>query len=100
MATLYISEFRATGPDRNGFLRPVMRLPPIAERTVSISGTSAKSAALNADTAFVRIISDSVCSILVGTDPTATTSLMRLSADSAEYFEVVRGAKIAVISNT
>lgn len=98
MANLYVSEFRATGPDRNGFMRPVMTMPPIAEQTVAIGGTSTQSSEFNGDTSFIRVIADLACTISVAVSPTATTTTMRLAADSPEYFAVVRGMKIAVIN--
>lgn len=99
MSTLYITEHadqlvlvgRAVG---------VPREPPVAEQTVTISGTSAQSAAFNAKTKYIRIISDVVCSRLVGANPTATSSNTRMSADAYEFIAVNAGDKIAVITNT
>jgi hypothetical protein len=100
MATLYITEFRGGTKDRNGFSLPVARLPAVAEQTVAIGGTSAQSSAFNADTELIRVHTDAICSILVGSNPTATATKMRLAAGQTEYFLVVRGSKIAVITNT
>lgn len=100
MAYLFITELKSLRKDRNGLVPPVGALPPVAEQRISISGSSGQSAALNAETRLVRLISDSVCSVSVGPNPTATTSLLRLAADSPEYFFVNPTDKIAVISNT
>ena len=101
MATLYITELKGLAKDSlNGFVTPVAELPEIANQTVTVSGSTTQSSAFNAATGLIRVISDSVCSVSVGINPTATTSTMRMAADSAEYFRVAPGQKLAVISNT
>jgi len=100
MATLYIAESVGINADRNGFVPPIMQMPPLVEQTVTVSGSSTQSSAFGLNTTMVRVISDSVCSVAVGTNPTATTTTTRLAADSAEYFRVAAGHKIAVIANT
>ena len=100
MAYLFITEFKSLRKDRSGFIPQVGALPPVADQRVAISASSGQSAALNAETRIVRLESDVICSIAVGPNPTATTSTMRLAADSPEYFFVNPTDKIAVISNT
>lgn len=102
MATLYITEFSAQTRDGGGAVLPAALMPPIAEQTVAISGASAQSSALQPGTNFVRVSSDVVCSIKVGTNPTAAATNMRLAAGSVEYFAVLpsQTMKVAVISNT
>jgi len=102
MSTLYITEFTGTGSDAIPISIPVARLPALVEQKVVIGAGSVQSAALNANTTFVRVSSDSVCSIATGSNPTATAASMRLAADSPEYFGVIPGTalKIAVITNT
>ncbi len=100
MATLYVSEFRGVLPDMDGNIPQAVCMPPEAEQTVTISGPSGQSSAFGARTAIIRLISDAVCSVSVGTNPTATTSMLRIAADSPEYFKVAPNQKIAVISNT
>lgn len=100
MATLYISEYTeaAFGQVVRGL--PVAAEPPVAEQTVTLSGTSAQSSAFNAKTRIIRVHTDAICSILVGANPTATTAKKRLPADWTEYFAVQSGDKIAGITNT
>jgi len=103
MANIYISEFVASdktpsGKHFNGI--PAVALPPVAEQALSISGTSAQSSAFGSTTTLIRVTTDSTCSILVGSNPTATTSNLRLSADAVEYFYVKPGDKLAGITNT
>jgi len=48
----------------------------------------------------VRLHADSVCSVLFGTNPTATTANARMAAGQTEYFGVAPGMKVSVIANT
>lgn len=98
MASLWITEFRAMPMDVNGRTVEAAALPAITTQKITISGTSAQSAALNADTKFVRVHTDAICHILAGDNRTATTSNMRMPADETEYFGVIAGQKIAAIT--
>lgn len=102
MAILYITEFSTEGRDGLGNIIPVAMQLPAAEQTVVISGVSAQSAAFQDVTTLVRVHTDSTCSILFGTNPTATTAKMRMTPNQTEYFSVRAnsGLKIAVIANT
>ncbi len=102
MAVLYVTEFTRQGRDGGGLLLPVADQPTVAEQVVAIGGGSVASSAFNANTNFVRVHTDAICSISFGTAPTATTSTMRLAAGGTEYFSVPRGLsyKVAVITNT
>jgi hypothetical protein len=96
MAKLYVTEFGgiAAGPT------PVGVTPPIVEQTPVAIGVEAKSAAFDAATVLVRLHADAIWSIAFGTNPTATTSNMRLAANQTEYFAVKFGQKVSVIANT
>jgi hypothetical protein len=98
MAKVYIAEFSDVA-HLNGC--PIAMMPPLAEQTVAI-GAEADSSAFNDSTRYIRVQNDAICSIAIGTAPTASTSTLRLPADSTEYFAVPRGAgyKISVITNT
>lgn len=102
MATVYITEFNAleqlSGQIAN--YGQVAHQGPIAEQVVAIGGASTQSAAFNAKTKLIRVHTDAICSIKVGTNPTALTTSARMAADQTEYFGVVPGQKIAVIANT
>jgi len=95
MAVLYISEY-ATISIPNA---PIAAEPSITTQTLAI-GAEVKSAAFNAQTRYVRIHTDAICSIAFGSSPTATTASMRLAAPQTEYFSVTPGHKVSVISNT
>ena len=99
MSTLTITEFAKQGTDSLNRITPVAHLPSLGSQAVTISGASAQSAALNAETSLVRLLSDVNCCIKVSTNPTAATTDLKLIADSPEYFTVDsnRAYKIAVI---
>jgi len=101
MSTLYVAEFFSIGGTGNFPVSGALQ-PPIHEQTVTIGGTSTQSTAFNANTSLIRVHTDSICSIEVGTNPTATTSTARMAANQTEYFSIPPGSsyKIAVITNT
>jgi hypothetical protein len=73
---------------------------PVASQNVSFTGTSAQSTATALTTWQVRLIADSDCYIVIGANPTATTSGTWLPATSPEYFAVHPGDKVAVIQKS
>lgn len=96
MATLYVAEGERP---RNQWVN-IMNMPPLAEQTIAIGGASVQCTnAFNAKTAMIRVETDAICSIAIGTNPTATTTNMRMNAGDVEYFSVSANMKIAVISN-
>lgn len=100
MAKLYITEYEKTGA---GFgTGDVVAKEPalVVQSPITIGATSVKSAAFNAKTRVIRVNTDAACSIAFGDDPTATANSMRLSANQTEYFVVVAGQKLAVITNS
>lgn len=101
MPNLYITEFAQEGIDALGRVMPVAAALPVAEQKVVFS-TSVQSATLSANTTLVRLHSDGVCSVAFGTNPTATTSNMRLGIGQTEYFAVQAnsGLRIAAVNNT
>jgi hypothetical protein len=100
MATLYISEYAQLGDlGSSSELLPLSLEPPLAEQTVALSGASAQSNAFGPFTKYIRVHTDAICSILVGSNPTATTAKKRIPADHTEYFGVKPGDKIAAITN-
>lgn len=101
MSTLYITEFADLSVSFvRGNMAQAAAQPPVAEQTEAIGGSSAASNAFNANTTLVRIHADSICSILFGTTPVATTANARMVAGQTEYFGVAPGMKVAVIANT
>jgi len=95
-STCYVSEFAAVGDS----LVQVAKQPASADQApISVSGSSAQSAAFGSATRYVRLNCDVVVSFVFGSSPTATTNNARLPANAVEYFQVTGGQKLAVISN-
>lgn len=97
MATLYICEYSDVlhGPGESS-----VGMEPGTDQTPITISTSSQSLAFKANTRLVRIHTDAICSIVFGANPTATTSNKRLPANQTEYFGVVPGMKLAVVTNT
>ena len=98
MATLQIIEYASIGNDARGLVPQVAQLPALATQNITISGTSAQSAAFNKDTRFVCLIGDVAYRFLAGSNPTASSTDQRRPADSPEYFGVTPSIKIAAIT--
>src|SRR4029077_19006076 len=71
MATLFISEHNA-GASAG---LPLVRWPALQTQTIAIGGSSQQSNPFGLNTKIIRVHTDAVCSIDVGPNPTATTSL-------------------------
>lgn len=99
MGIAYIEEYERLGADANGGAMQVAVQPPVAVQTVTYT-TTAQSSAFSSKTKFVRIHTNSICSYLFGSNPTATTSKSRMAADQTEYFAVQPTDKVAFIANT
>lgn len=99
-ATLYVSEFPNAMAQVGSTSPQVLPQPAITDQAVTISGTSAQSSAFNAGTHAVLLTCDSGCSIVFGSNPTATTSNVLLPADTPTPFVVVPGQKVAAIVNS
>lgn len=104
MATLYVSEYRtlASVPSSTNYAPQAAQgpqEPSLVDQTIAITGSSTQSARFNGFTALIRVHCDAICSIAIGTNPTATTTSKRLAANQTEYFGVTRDQQIAVITN-
>lgn len=96
-ATLYLTEFKPGSP----VTYQAANTPPLAQQVVAVAGASAQSAAFQWNTGLIRVVCDVICDVLVGgTNPVATTSMMRLSVGVPEYFQVTPGDKLAVIAGS
>lgn len=99
MSKLYISEF----PNGSSYIgtSEVAILPQtsVVDQVVTISSVSAQSLAFDDDTKAIAVISDIGCSIVIGVNPTATTSRQLLQQGIRYIFGVSPGEKVAVIAN-
>lgn len=99
-ATLYVSEFYSPASQVGSVTGQVYPQPAITDQTVSIAGSSTQSSAFNANTHAIMVECDADCSIVIGSNPTATTSNFLMGDGVPYFFAVTPGQKIAVISNT
>jgi hypothetical protein len=98
MTKLFITEFRQMPNEQsiNGQPQAVM-LPSNGTQVINL-GASTQSAVIKYATRLVRLHAVAACHVTVGTNPTATTSDMRLGEGQTEYFGVQPGDRIAVIA--
>ncbi len=83
--------------DANGNAMPVICVGDQTSIVVDGSVASAASAVISAtEDTVVRLWPSADCTILFGTDPTALTTSMPMTAKLPEYFVVKAGHKIAV----
>lgn len=109
MATLYIAEYTGLGdmnpnsPTRR-LSSEIAQTPAAVEQTVAIGVSSVASSAFGTSTYLVRLHCDAICSIefgsAAGSTPTATAAKARMAANQTEYFAVVPGQIVAVITNS
>jgi hypothetical protein len=101
MAKVYVSEYARMALDSRGQQAAVPEEPAVATQVLDTAGTHL-SAALNAETRFVRLNADGVVSFKFAAAPTAATTDARLGANASELFGVKNnsGLKIDVIANT
>lgn len=97
MATLFVTEYQ--GYSTAGTLFQAALEPEITTQTRAV-GAAIQTAAFSKNTYLIRVHTDVVCSVLVGANPTATTTSKRLAANQTEYFAVKPGQILSVISNT
>ena len=97
MAKLFITEFQyLENANDIGGVPQAARLPGTTQ-VVTYTTSSVQSTAFGVNTRFVRLASDAPCCLAYGSNPTATTSGMRLPSEAVEYFGVQPGQKLAVI---
>jgi hypothetical protein len=95
-----ITEYAELARDAMNLTIPAGQEPATAEQQVAIGGGSVQSAAFASTTRFVRLHADAACRIAFGVNPTAAGTSRRLAAGQTEYFGVIGGQKVAVITST
>jgi len=101
MAYLYVSEYSRIAGDAGGNI-PMSYEAPLADYTVSVGSGSVQGPVFQSATRYVRLHSDSICSVLIGSNPTVTTSNGRMAANQTEYRSIPQGVgyQVAVIANS
>jgi hypothetical protein len=100
MATIYVSEHATMGIAANG-VPQVASHPSLQAQSMAITaGSTTLPTPFTGATRFIRVHTDAICSIAIGSSPTAVTTKNRMSAESTEYYGVQPGDNIAVIANT
>jgi hypothetical protein len=100
MAKIYVTEFTSLGTAQNGSPQIAAR-PAVARQSMAITASSTSlPTPFTAQTKYIRVHTDAICSIAISKTPTADVTYDRLPADSTEYFGVSAGDNLAVIANT
>ena len=96
----YVSEY-ASIPLANHSNVDVAQQASLDQTPVNFGGGATQSAAFGSRTSYVRMWCDVQCSILFGTNPTATNANTPLAATTPEYFFVPAGQgwKVSCIAN-
>jgi len=94
MATALVTEYKDLAEDSAGRVMQAGKEPAQTAQSVTYT-TSTASSAFSGNTYLVRIIADADVHVSFGASPTATASSTRIPADTAEYFGVVPGQKVA-----
>ena len=103
MATAYVREYGDIGVTWAGKVVQAPAEPGVADQTITTSAASASSAAFNANTRVVAVSTAAAQAHCIGFSATpgaaitATTSMLRLPANSLFFFVVRPGDKLALI---
>lgn len=100
MATIYVSEYTSMADALNGQAQ-VAKHPALQRQSMAITGASTTlPSAFTAQTRFIKVHTDAICSITIGKTPTAITTADRMPADMTSFEGVNPGDNLAVIANT
>jgi hypothetical protein len=95
MATADVSEYSELPRDASGAVMRLCNEPSIVDQQLTI-GSEVKSAAFKGS--YIRVHVDADCRVLIGADPTASSTSMRIASGTTEYFGVTPGSKISIVS--
>ena len=84
-ATCNVTEFKERPP----VTYQAAFLPALASSNVTYTTSSVQSAVFDVNTALVRITCDALAYVLVGSNPTALLTSLRITAGQTEYFTVL-----------
>ena len=94
--SLYLAEF--TGPPAVSVYYQAAPAPAIRTTVVPITGASVQSLVFTATTKLVRVHCDISCYVAFGANAAATDQSMLLGAGQTEYFTVIPGQRLAVLT--
>jgi hypothetical protein len=103
MAKLYITEYITQPIVTNGQMGGMGLEPCVinAASPITIAGVAASSTAFGTTTKFIRVHTDAICSFRISAAGTAATANdARMAASTTEYFGVLPGHVLSVITNT
>jgi hypothetical protein len=97
-STCWITEFA----QQSSPIYPAALQPPLAEQTITASGSSTASSAFQSNTVLVRITCNVSVSIEFGASPSATAAKALLPSGAIEYYSVppYQSYKVAVITSS
>lgn len=98
--TLDISHYREIARDVLGSSVQAGREPALSTDQVVIGAGSLQSAPFPDNCALIRVHAAVTCRIAIGADPTAAATSPRMAAGQTEFFGVMPGHRIAVITST
>jgi len=101
MATLWVREFSQVGAAGSWSNSPgnmPVALEPGTDQTPVTFTASAQSAAFATGTRYIIVIASAAFHYVVGANPTATTSALKIPADTPWAIAVEAGQKIAAIA--
>jgi hypothetical protein len=100
MAIVDINEYASLARDSLNAQALVGKEPRAAYQQVAITAGSVQSSAFGDTTRMIRVHADAACRINIGSNPTAAAGTsMRMAAGQTEYFGVIPGHKLAVITS-
>lgn len=99
MAFIYVNEATELRVYQGGGVQAI-ELPSLTGYQVANAGASTQGPVFNAKTRVIEVHTDSICSILIGPNPTAVTTQGRMAAGETRYYRVQPGDRIAAVLNT
>lgn len=97
MATLWVREYRDRATAGAGRDVQIVAEPGTDQTPVTFT-TTTQSAAFAASTKFIAMIASAAFHYVVGANPTATTSALKVPADTLIHVGVPAGQKVAVVA--
>jgi len=96
--TEYADAYHGGSTDQASFVTE----PANADQAIDFTAGATASSAFKNNTRLVRITSNAICSVLFGTNPTATVNNSRMAAGTERIIGVPMGAgfKVSAITNT